>query len=156
MKIDDFISPSGMRVLMTATAAVIVGTVVYLRYIYRRYKKAPFRIRTKSRYFGGLQMSVSVFNKTKEMIEINPPIVEFRQPRMKKRKFKIIPPGDRDIFPLGLLPHTGYDFVVHFIRLYDLEERLRKYKKIAIHIEDKKGHLLMQKTVKLKQPKLET
>lgn len=141
-----------MRVLMMATAVVIVAAIVYLRYVYLRYKKAPFRIRTKSRYSGGLQMSVSLYNKTKEMVEINPPIVEFRQPRMKKRKFKIIPPGDKDIFPLGLLPHTSYEFTVHFIRLYDLEERLRQYKKIAIRIEDKKGKRLMQKTRKLKQP----
>ncbi|MDR0815197.1 MAG: hypothetical protein LBN37_05545 [Bacteroidales bacterium] len=141
-----------MKVLMMSTAVVIVAAVLYLRYIYRRYKKAPFRIRTKCRYHGGLQMSVSIYNKSKEMMEINPPIVEFRQPRMKKRRFKIIPPGDKDIFPLGLSPHTNYDFVVHFIRLYDLEERLRKYQKVAIRIEDKKGKLLMQKTVKLKQP----
>jgi hypothetical protein len=151
LKIDDFISPAGMRMLRMTIVVVVMGVGVYLWYIYKRYKQSPFRIRTKCRYFGGLQMSVSVYNKRSEMMEINPPVVEFRQPRMKKRRFKIIPPGDKNIFPLGLSPHTKYDFVVHFIRLYDLEERLRKYRKVAIRIEDKKGKLLTRKIVRLKK-----
>ena len=82
------------------------------------------------------------------MVDIDTPIIEFRQPRMKKRKFKMVVPGDENIFPLGLSPQTSYDFVVDFTKLYERDEILRKYKQVVIHVNDKNGKSIRKKRVR--------
>ena len=90
-------------------------------------------------------MSVNVINISQKVVEINPPVIEFRQPHMSKRKFRIVAPGDKDIFPLGLSPHTGYDFIVKFTPLYDCDPLLRKYRQVIIRINDKVEKLITAK-----------
>jgi len=88
------------------------------------------------------------------MVDIDTPLIEFRQPRMKKRKFKIMAPGDEHIFPLGLSPQTGYDFMVDFTKLYEREPILRKYRQIIIRVKDKRGKTITKKNVKISLPKV--
>ena len=94
-------------------------------------------------------MSVNILNISQKVIEINPPEIEFRQPHMGKRKFRIIAPGDKDIFPLGLSPQTGYDFIVQFTPLYERDPLLRKYQKVVIRINNKNGKTITTKKVKI-------
>ncbi len=150
---DKYISPSGMRMLWMVILVLIVVLVLYLRYKYLRYKANPLRIRKKVWYSGGLKMSVNVRNVSRKLIEIDTPVIEFRQPRMSKRKFKIVAPGDKDIFPLGLSPQTSYDFIVKFTPLYEHEPLLRKYKQVIIRIKDKNGKPITSKKVKISLPK---
>jgi len=127
--------------------------VFMLRREYYRWKNNPLRIKKKVWYSGGLKMSVSIRNIRSMMVEIDTPVIEFRQPRMKKRKFKIVAPGDEHIFPLGLSPQTGYDFLVEFTKLYEREQILRKYRHVAIHVKDKHGKTITRKKVKISLPK---
>jgi len=71
---------------------------------------------------------------------------------MKKRKFKIVAPGDENIFPLGLAPQTGYDFHVEFTKLYEREPILRKYRHVIIYVKDKYGKVITKKKVKISMP----
>ncbi len=146
---DKFISPAGMRMLWMAVFLIIAVLVIWVRIKYIRYKKDPFRIRKKMWYSGGLKMSVSIRNKSKAMVEIDAPVIEFKQPRMKKRRFKIVPPGESKLFPLGLAPQTGYEFIVEFVKLYDHEPILRQYQQASILIESK-GKRLSRKKIKIK------
>jgi len=97
-------------------------------------------------------MSVNFRNISDKMVDLDTPVIEFRQPRMKKRKFKIVTPGHEHIFPLGLSPKTGYDFLVEFTKLYEREPILRKYRRLKIHVNDPQGKNITQKTVRI--PKL--
>lgn len=151
--LDSYISPAGMRKLWMTLILLAAILVVYLRYIYTRHKANPFRIKQKMWYSGGLKMSVRIKNISKTIIEINTPEIEFRHPRMKKRRFKIVAPGSRDIFPLGLSPQTSYDFMVEFTRLYEREEILRRYGHVYIWIKDKTGKKITYKKVKIRMPK---
>jgi len=134
----------GMVILVLTALGVFL-----LRRAYIRWKNNPLRITKKVWYFGGLKMSVSIRNVRNTMAEIDTPVIEFRQPRMKRRKFKIVAPGDEHIFPLGLSPQTGYDFLVEFTKLYEREPILRKYSQIAIMIKDKHGKMITRKKVKI-------
>ncbi|MDR0714435.1 MAG: hypothetical protein LBF89_09300 [Bacteroidales bacterium] len=149
---NEFISPAGMRMLGMAVIVLIIAAILYIRSLYRKAKRKTLRIREKMWYSGGLKMSVNISNKSGNIVEMNPPTIEFRRPRMKKRRFRIIPPGDRNIFPLGLSPQTGYDFLVDFIRLYEHEPLLRKYGHLLICVDDRSGKTIVRKKVKLKQP----
>lgn len=95
-------------------------------------------------------MSVNIRNIRNAMADIDAPVIEFRQPRMKKRKFKIVAPGDGSIFPLGLSPQTGYDFVIEFTKLYEREPILRKYRQVVIRVKDRHGKTITGKKVKLR------
>ena len=146
-------SPSGEKLLyMIVLLSVAVGIFLLWR-TYRRWKINPLRIKKKVWYSGGLKMSVSIRNIRNMMVDIDTPMIEFRQPRMKKRKFKIVAPGDEHIFPLGLSPQTGYDFLVEFTKLYERESKLRKYRKVIIHVNDKNGKTITKKKVKISLPK---
>ncbi|MDR1667029.1 MAG: hypothetical protein LBS03_04975 [Bacteroidales bacterium] len=149
---NEFISPAGMRMLGMVVIVAIVAGILYVRYIYRRAKRKTLRIREKMWYSGGLKMSVNIWNKSRNIVEFTPPTLEFRRPRMKKRRFRIIPSGDKNIFPLGLSPQTGYDFQVDFILLYDREPLLRQYEHLVICVDDKSGKQLVRKKVRLKRP----
>ena len=120
---------------------------------YHRWRNNPLRIKKKVWYSGGLKMSVSIRNIRNTMVDIDTPLIEFRQPRMKKRNFKIVAPGDENIFPLGLFPQTGYDFLVEFTKLYEREPILRKYRQVVIHVKDKKGKTITKKKVGISLPK---
>ena len=98
-------------------------------------------------------MSVSIRNIRDIIVDIDAPVIEFRQPRMKKRKFKIIQPGDENIFPLCLSPLTNYDFKVEFTKLYEREPILRQYRKVVIHVKDARGKVITKKNVKISMPK---
>ena len=148
-----YISPSGTRMLWLLLLVLTVLGVFLLRYNYRRWKNNPLRIKKKVWYSGGLKMSVSIRNIRDRMVDIDTPVIEFRQPRMKKRKFKIVAPGDEHIFPLGLSPQTGYDFLVEFTKLYEREPLLRKYRQVVIHVKDKNGKTITKKKVGISLPK---
>jgi hypothetical protein len=127
--------------------------VFLLRRAYHRWKNNPLRIKKKVWYSGGLKMSVSIRNIRNTMVEIDAPVIEFRRQRMKKRKFRIVSPGDENVFPLGLLPQTGYDFQVEFTKLYEREPILRKYRQVIIVVKDKRGKTITQKKVRISLPK---
>jgi len=148
----DYISPSGERVLWLAALILVTLSVFLLRRAFYQWKNNPLRIKKKIWYSGGLKMSVSIRNIRNLMVEIDAPVIEFRQPRMKKRKFKIIPPGDEHIFPLGLSPQTGYDFLVEFTKLYEREPILRKYRQVFIHVKDRHGKMIVKRKVKIFTP----
>ena len=98
-------------------------------------------------------MRVRIRNVKNMMVDINTPLIEFRQPRMKKRKFKTIVPGDENLFPLCLAPQTSYEYLVDFTKLYELDQILRKYSKVIIHVNDKNGKTITKKRVKISMPK---
>lgn len=155
LQIDKYIAPSGMMALALVVVLSLVITFFYLRYKYRRLKATPLRIRKKTWYSGGLKMSVTVKNVSKSLVEIDTPVLEFRQPRMHKRKFKIITRGTHHVFPLGLSPQTNYDFLVEFTPLYEREPSLRKYQTVYILINGKNGKngkTIIKRKVKIKLP----
>jgi len=150
---NDYISPSGERMLwMLLLVSVVVGVFLLWR-TYQRWKNNPLRIKKKVWYSGGLKMTVSIRNIRNMIVDIDTPVIEFRQPRMKKRKFKIVAPGNEHVFPLGLSPQTGYDFFVEFTKLYEREPILRKYRQVVIHVNDKNGKTITKKKVKISLPK---
>ena len=143
-------SPAGEAVLWLMITLLAVLGVLVLRYKFRKWKNTPLRIKKKVWYSGGLKMSVNISNIRKNMIvDISAPIIEFRQPRMKKWKYKIVAPGDEKIFPLGLSPQTGYKFIVEFTKLYEHEPILRKYRQVIIHVNDDHGKNIVKKKVKI-------
>ena len=146
-------SPSGERMLWMVILVSAALSVLFLLHSYRRYKANPLRIKKRVWYSGGLKMSVNIRNIAGKIVEIDTPVIEFRQPRMTKRRFKIVAPGDKDIFPLGLAPQTGYDFVVEFTILYERDPILRKYEQVIILIKDGKGKKITRKKVKILMPK---
>ena len=147
-----YISPEGKRMLWMLILVLSALCAFMMLRAYYRWRNNPLRIKKKVWYSGGLKMSVSIRNIRSTMAEIDAPVIEFRQPRMKRRKFKIVAPGDENIFPLGLSPQTGYDFLVEFTKLYEREPILRKYRQAAIIIKDKHGKTIVKKKVKLKLP----
>jgi hypothetical protein len=146
-------SPAGERMLWTVLLILSALGILLLWRKFQIWRNNPLRIKKKVWYSGGLKMKVSIRNIRNTIVDIDTPIIEFRQARMKKRKFKIISPGDENIFPLGLSPHTGYDFLVEFTKLYEREPILRKYRQVAIIVNDKKGKRIMTKKVKISLPK---
>ena len=147
-------NPSGVR-LLWLLALVFMALGVFLLWLaWHRWKNNPLRIKKKVWYSGGLKMKVNIRNIRGIMVDIDTPLIEFRQPRMKKRKFKIMAPGDEHIFPLGLSPQTGYDFMVDFTKLYEREPILRKYRQIIIRVKDKRGKTITKKSVKISLPKV--
>ena len=140
-------SPSGERMFWLVIVLLIVICAFMLWRAYHRYKNNPLRIKKKVWYSGGLKMSVSIRNIRRMMVDIDTPVIEFRQPRMSKRKFKIVAPGDENIFPLGLSPQTSYDFVVEFTKLYERNPILRKYQQVVIYVKDKRGRTITKKKV---------
>ena len=144
-----YMSPSGERMLWLVIVLLIVICVLRLWSAYHRYKNNPLRIRKKVWYSGGLKMSVSIRNVRSMMVDIDTPVIEFRQPRMSKRKFKIVAPGDENIFPLGLSPQTSYDFLVEFTKLYERNPILRKYQQVVIYVKDKRGKTITKKKVEI-------
>ncbi len=104
---DKYISPSGERMLWMVVLVLTALCVFLLWRAYHRWKNNPLRIKKKVWYSGGLKMSVNIRNIRNVMVDIDTPVIEFRQPRMKKWKFKIVAPGDENIFPLGLSPQTN-------------------------------------------------
>jgi hypothetical protein len=121
--------------------------------IYHHWKYNPLCVKKRVWYSGGLKMSVSIRNIRDTMVDIDTPVIEFRQPRMKKRKFKIVAPGNESLFPLGLSPQTGYDFLVEFTKLYEHEPKLRKYRQVVIYVKDKNGKTITKKKVMVSLPK---
>ena len=148
-----YMNPSGERVLWLVVLVLAMLCVLRLWLAYHRWKKNPLRIKKKVWYSGGLKMKVSIRNIRGIMVDIDTPVIEFRQPRMKKRKFKITMPGDEHIFPLGLSPQTGYDFTVDFTKLYERDPILRKYRQVIIHVKNKNGKTITKKKVKISLPK---
>ena len=148
-----YMSPSGERMLWMVIMLLIAICVFMLWRAYHRYKNNPLRIKKKVWYSGGLKMSVSIRNIRGMMVDIDTPVIEFRQPRMSKRKFKIVSPGDESIFPLGLSPQTSYDFLVEFTKLYERNPILRKYQQVVIYVKDKRGRTITKKKVKISLPK---
>jgi hypothetical protein len=149
---DQYISPSGERMLWAAVMLLTALCVFLIWRAYYRWRYIPLRIKKKIWYSGGLKMSVSIRNIRNGMVDIAPPMIEFQQPRMKKRKFKIVAPGDENIFPLGLSPQTSYEFMVEFTKLYEREPILRKYHQVLIHVNDKYGKAITRKKVKISLP----
>jgi hypothetical protein len=143
-------SPSGERMLWMVALILTALCVFLLLRAYHRWKNNPLRIKKKVWYSGGLKMSVNIRNIRNAMADIDAPVIEFRQPRMKKRKFKIVAPGDENIFPLGLSPQTGYDFMIEFTKLYEREPILRRYRQVVIHVKDKYGKTITRKKVKFR------
>ncbi|MDR1865948.1 MAG: hypothetical protein LBR08_10310 [Bacteroidales bacterium] len=150
--INDYVSPAGMRRLWMLAVIGVALSALYLYRVYRRRKAAVCRIKHTIWYAGGLKMSVRIRNISRDMVEIDAPLLEFRRSRMKKRRFRITPPGNRDIFPLGLSPQTGYDFSVEFTRLYERDAVLRKYRKARIVLNDGKGQTIAVKKIKIRLP----
>ncbi len=150
--LNKYISPSGMRMLWLVALTVVVLSFFWLWRVYRRHKNNPLRIKKWIWYSGGLKMSVNVRNIRGKVVEINTPEIEFLQPHMGKRRFKIVTPGDKNIFPLGLSPQTSYDFVVEFTRLYEREPILRKYRQAVIWVKDRDGKTITKKKVKISLP----
>ena len=146
-------SPAGERMLWLMLLFLTAVCVFLLWRAYRRWKNNPLRIKKKVWYSGGLKMSVSIRNKRSTMVDIDTPVIMFRQPRMKKRKFKIVAPGDEKLFPLGLAPQTGYDFLVEFTKLYEREPILRKYQQVVIRVNNRYGKIITKKKVKISLPK---
>ena len=153
MLLNKYMTPSGERMLGLVILVLIAGGVFMLWYLYQRYKHNPLRIRKKIWYSGGLKMSVNIRNVKDMIVDIDTPVIEFRQPRMSKRKFKIVSPGDENIFPLGLSPQTSYDFLVEFTKLYERDPLLRKYKQVIIYVNDKTGKTITKKSVEVTLPK---
>ena len=153
MLLNKYMTPSGERMLGLVILVLIAGGVFMLWYLYQRYKHNPLRIRKKMWYSGGLKMSVNIRNVKDMIVDIDTPVIEFRQPRMSKRKFKIVSPGDENIFPLGLSPQTSYDFLVEFTKLYERDPLLRKYKQVIIYVNDKNGRTITKKSVEVSLPK---
>ena len=145
-------NPSGVRLLWLLALVLMVLSMFLLWLAYHRWKNNPLRIKKKVWYSGGLKMKVNIRNIRGIMVDIDTPVLEFRQPRMKKRKFKIMAPGDEHIFPLGLSPQTGYDFMADFTKLYEREPILRKYQQVVIHVKDKQGKTITKKRVKISLP----
>ena len=145
-------SSSGERLLYLMILVLIAWGIFLLWRTYCRWKNNPLRIKKKVWYSGGLKMMVSIRNIRSMMVDIDAPVIEFRQPRMKKRKFRIVAPGDEHIFPLGLSPQTGYEFLVEFTKLYEREPILRKYRQVVIHVKDKNGKTITKKKVKISLP----
>jgi hypothetical protein len=133
---------------------IIAVSAFLLLQKYKRWRTTPLRIKKRVWYSGGLKMAVNICNISKNIVEIDAPQVEFRMPRMKKRKFKIVSPGEETIFPLGLSPQTSYNFTVEFIALYEKHEILRKYKKLIIHVNDINKKSIVKQRVKLIQPRI--
>ena len=148
-----FMSPAGEKMLWLVLFVLAVAVYFYVRRAYWRWKYIPIRIKKKVWYSGGLKMKVSIRNVRNVMVDIDTPIIEFRQPRMKKRKFKMFPPGDEKIFPLCLSPQTSYDFLVEFTKLYEREQILRQYRMVIIHVNDKNGKNITKRKVKISMPK---
>jgi len=146
-------SPAGEKMLWFVLALLTVAGFLMLRRAFYKWRTTPLRIKKKVWYSGGLKMSVKIRNVKNVFVDIDAPIIEFRQPRMKKRKFKIIQPGDENIFPLCLSPLTGYDFKVEFTKLYEREQILRKYKRVVIYINSPSGKNITKKSVKISLPK---
>ena len=146
-------SPAGERMLWMVVLILTLSCAFWLWRTYHRWRNTPLRIKKKVWYSGGLKMKVNIRNIRGIMVDIDTPAIEFRQPRMKKRKFKIVAPGDEHIFPLGLSPKTGYEFTVEFTRLYDREPKLRKYRQVIIHVNNKNGKTITKKKVKISLPK---
>jgi len=153
MILSKFMSDSGERMLWLVIIVLGAWCMFMLRRAYFRWINNPFRIIKKVWYSGGLKMSVSIQNVRNKIVEIDTPIIEFCHPRLKRRKFKIITPGNNHLFPLGLSPQTNYDFLVEFTKLYEREQILREYRKVAIIINDRKGKLIAKKNVKISMPK---
>ncbi len=151
--LNKYMSPSGERMLGLVGIILVALLVFLLWQAYRRYKINPLRIKKKIWYSGGLKMAVNIRNIRNVIVEIDTPVIEFRQPRMSKRKFKIVAPGDKDVFPLGLSPQTSYDFMVEFTKLYERESILRKYRQVIIRIKDRSGKTIAKKKVKITMPK---
>jgi hypothetical protein len=147
------ISPEGKRMLWMLILVLTALGIFLLWRSFRRWKDNPLRIKKRVWYSGGLKMSVSIRNIRDTMVDIDTPVIEFRQPRMKKRKFKIVAPGDESLFPLGLSPRPGYDFFVEFTKLYEREPILRKYRQVVIHVNDKNGKIITKKKVRISLPK---
>jgi hypothetical protein len=150
---DKYISPSGERMLWMAVLVLIALCVFLLWRAYHRWRNNPLRVKKKVWYSGGLKMSVNIRNIRSIMVDIDTPVIEFRQPRMKKRKFRIVAPGDENIFPLGLSPQTTYDFMVEFTKLYEREPILRRYHRVIICVNDRHGKTITRKKVKILLPK---
>ena len=146
-------SPSGKQMLWMMIVVLTALGVFLLRRAFCRWKNNPLRIKKKVWYSGGLKMSVNIRNIRDMMVDIDTPLIEFHRPRMKKRKFKIVAPGDENIFPLCLSPQTSYDFLVEFTKLYEREPILRKYRQVIIHVKDKNGKTITKKKVKVSLPK---
>ncbi len=146
-------SPAGERMLWMMILVTVIVVVFLLWHAYRRHKANPLRIRKKVWYSGGLKMAVKVRNISGGIVEIDTPEIEFRQPHKTKRRFKIVAPGDKDVFPLGLSPQTGYEFLVEFTRLYEREDFLRTYRQVVIRIKGRNGKIITRKKVKLSLPK---
>ena len=151
--LNKYMSPGGERMLWMVILFAFIGAFLYLRHQYLRWMRVPLRIKKKIWYSGGLKMAVNVRNTGKTIAEISAPEIEFRQPHMSRRRFKIVAPGDVGIFPLGLTPQTGYDFLVEFTKLYEREPVLRKYTRVMILIKDRKGTPVIRKKVKISLPK---
>ena len=94
-------------------------------------------------------MSATIRNDSRAIIDIDAPVIEFRRARMKKRRFKIVNPGDENIFPLGLSPQTSYDFHVEFTKLYERHSILRQYRKVIIRVTDRNGKIITTKRIRL-------
>ena len=142
-------SPAGERLLWLMILLLTVVCIFVLWRAYYRWKNNPLRIKKKVWYLGGLKMSVSIRNIRSAVVDIDTPVIMFRQPRMKKRKFKIVTPGDENLFPLGLSPQTSYDFLVEFTKLYEREPILRKYRQVVICVNDRHGKTITRKKVKI-------
>ena len=146
-------SPAGERVLWLFLAILGALGFFLIRRAYFRWKNNPLRIKKKVWYSGGLKMSVNIRNISNMIVDIDAPVIEFRQPRMKKRNFRIVAPGDEKNFPLGLTPKTSYDFKVEFTKLYEREQILREYRKVIIHVKNSKGKTITKRNVKISLPK---
>ena len=142
-------TPAGEKMLWTIALLLAVASVVYLRYVYRRWRNNPLRIKKKIWRTDRLKMKVSIRNIRNAIVDIDAPVIVFRNPRMKKRKFKIVAQGKESIFPLALHPKTSYDFWVDFTKLYEREQILRKYEKALILVNDKYGKTITKKKVKI-------
>lgn len=153
MLLHKYMSSKGEAMLWMILVVTIIMVVFLLWRAYRLHKANPLRIRKKVWYSGGLKMVVKVRNISQGIVEIDPPEIEFRQPHKTRRRFKIVAPGDKDVFPLGLSPQTSYEFLVEFIRLYEREEFLRSYKQVIIRIKNRSGKVITRKKVKLSLPK---
>ena len=153
MVLNKYISPAGERMLLTVVLIFATFAVFFILRAYQRWRNNPLRIKKKVWYSGGLKMTVNIRNTSNKMLDIDSPVIEFRQPRMKKRKFKTVNPGDESIFPLGLSPQTGYDFLVEFTKLYEREPILRKYRKLTIRVNDNHGKTVTKKSFRIFLPK---
>ena len=149
MLFNKYMSPAGERVLWLMILLLTVVCIFVLRRAYYRWKNNPLRIKKKIWYSGGWKMSVNIRNIRDTMVDIDTPVIMFRQPRMKKRKFKIVAPGDENLFPLGLAPQTGYEFLVEFTKLYEREPILRKYRQVVICVNNRHGKTIARKKVKI-------